>query len=175
MAKRPITTNPGDEEKEELTEAAKIDTGNKSGMIWIACKVPNGLLLRLFDMIDVPEMTPNGPRTIKIAQQRGEPVKINGSAVKFNTIPDHPIPGGYGLTQVRADFWEEWAEKNRDHDALKNGMLFAQVKPDAAADQARAQHKAGIRSGMEPLDPKKLPPIGLGMKIETATDDVKAA
>jgi hypothetical protein len=103
----------------------------------------------------------------KHAVKKGEPIKLAGSVLHFGRIPEYPMPGGYSLTQVPVDFWEEWCRQNADADVLANKIIFACDTPDKAADQAREQHRAKIKSGFEPIDPKKPPAVG-AIKVTTA-------
>lgn len=122
--------------------------------VTVACKLPNGLLLRVFDM--VPGFEPvlgGGTREIKVARQKGEPVKINGNAVPFGMPPAYTIIGGYALTpNVDAAFWAEWLKHNADSDVVKSGLIHAHATPDAVQKESRNREK--VKSGLEPLDPE---------------------
>ena len=122
----------------------------------VACKLPNGLLLRVFDWAEHDEPVMGGGfRTVKRASPIGEPVKIHGPATRFGEAPKTAISGGYALTpNVDADFFARWLEQNADHhDAVKNHLIFASDKRQVAHDEAR--EKKDILSGLEPLIPGK--------------------
>lgn len=123
--------------------------------VTVACKLPHGLILRYFDMVENSEpVMGGGMRTYHIAKQRGEPVVIKGYATKWGEHPSIQISGGYALTKgVDADFFEAWLAQNQDHDAVKSGLIFAADRVDYAADKAK--ERAGIRNGLEPIDPSK--------------------
>lgn len=136
----------------------------------VACKLPNGLILRLFHEVDETEATPQGNRTVKVHRQRQDvvPVRLNGSATPYAKFPDYPVHHGYALTVVDAGFWHEWCRQNHDAEVLRNKLVFAHEKPEQAQGQAQEQHKDKVRSGLEPIDPKNPPAVGLGMRVTQA-------
>lgn len=129
----------------------------EGGTVTVACKLPHGLFLRNFTMIERDEpVMGGGTKVAKVAQEKGDRIRINGVAVPFGAIPNYPIVGGYALTQnVDADFWNEWLRANRDSDVVKNKLIFAHATPAQAHDQSTEQQK--VRSGLEPIDPNNLP------------------
>jgi hypothetical protein len=140
--------------------------------VTVACKLPAGLILELWDMQDVPEGSPTGTRTIKKAVKKTmtgceSSYKLNGSALPFGMVPDFPLPGGYALTTIPAAFWEEWCRQNADADVLLSRNVFAHASQDDTAAQAREQARNKVKSGFEPIDPKNPPKVG--MKITPAT------
>lgn len=124
-----------------------------SGTVTVACKIPNGLILRLFEMVDTTEVMPNGHRTIKKAQPKGSPVQIAGYSHEFMQAPRSALAsGGYALTHgVDADFWEEWLNQNRDADYVRNGLIFAQEK--TADVRAQAKEHRDVADNQGPLVP----------------------
>lgn len=126
-------------------------------LVTVACKMPNGLLLRLFrwEEFDEPVMG-GGSKTVRRAIETGERITLNGYAVPFGEIPEQQIAGGYGITHnVPADFWAEWLKQNGESDLVKNNIVFAHAKSADTVSQAREYKKQ--RSGLEPIDPNKLP------------------
>jgi hypothetical protein len=138
----------------------------------IACKLPNGLLLQLVEMVDCREnVMGGGTRTVQMARRIGPQVKINGPAWPVGGIerPPFVIAGGYALTpNVDKSFWDAWLSQNGDSDLVKNRMLLAHVKPDSA--KGLAKDFKDTCSGFEPLDkdnpksdqrwPKKMGGVG---------------
>lgn len=128
------------------------------GTVTVACKLPNGLLLRLFrwEEHDEPVMG-GGTKVVKRAIEiEGSRINLNGYAVPFGQIPDQQILSGYGITpNVPADFWEEWLKQNKDSDLVRNHIVFANPKTADTAAMAR-EHK-GQKSGLEPVNTKRLP------------------
>jgi hypothetical protein len=124
----------------------------------IGCKVPMGLVLRLFDMVPSMEQAPGGARPIKKAQPRPQTVTLRGPGHLWKNpqLPRDEVeflqPAGYALTHgVPLDFWREWYEQNKHDYLVENGLVFA-AKDES---DARAQSKDGreYKSGLEPIDP----------------------
>lgn len=133
--------------------------------VTVGCKLPNGLLLRLFNMVptDVPVMG-GGTKTVLQADPVGEPVKINGYAVPFGMRPRFGIISDIALTKgVPADFWHEWLKQNQKLDVVVKGLIFAHGDTDRVEDAAE-ERGPELKCGLEPLDPEHLP----NKKIETA-------
>lgn len=133
--------------------------------VTVACKLPNGLLLRLFKMedVDTPVMG-GGVKTIKEAQPIGEPVKINGYAVPYGKRPRFSIISDMALTKdVPAAFWHEWLKQNQKLDVVVKGLIFAHGDTDRV-EHAAAERGEELFCGLEPLDPENLPT----KRIETA-------
>lgn len=128
-----------------------------AGTVTIACKMPNGLILRLFKMVEGTELVlGGGTRKIRKAVDTGQQVTINGAASRIDRAPKHQIVGGYGLTHgVDADFWAAWRSQNDDSDLVRNHIIFAHGAVEDAI--AEATEKAEVRSGLEPLDRLKMP------------------
>lgn len=118
--------------------------------IVICCKLPNGLQLEIGKPFE------DGYRTFT----------LNGPA-KGKSLVDGT---GYALTTIPKDFWDEWlAYSPRDpqtgkviakepHKALpfiRNKLVFAHQERDYV--EAHAVEYAGARTGLEALDPAKLP------------------
>lgn len=122
----------------------------ETGTVTIACKLPNGLIMRLFEMQDTEELVMGGGvRSVKKAFLADHPpVKLNGCAAPFGS----PIllVGGYALTRnVDVQFYAEWLRQNWDSDLIKNRIIFAQEKEDSLVGQATEQEE--ILSGLQPL------------------------
>lgn len=141
-----------------------------SNTVTVACKVSNGLLLRLFRMVeDVELVLGGGTRKVKRAEQVGDVVKIHGpGAALFGKNPSYSIVAGYALTpNVDAEFFAEWLKQNKDHDAVKANLIFAYDKP-ADVEACAKEHEAQ-RSGLEPIDPDN--PKKAVMGIERGTKE----
>jgi hypothetical protein len=137
----------------------------KRNVVTVACKVPNGLLLRAFKMVPAREQTPTGYRDIEKAEQVGNPVKINGPAVPFGQAPDYPIVGGYALTpNVGKEFFEEWLHQNEDHAAVRAKLIFAHGNLTVVSDRAKEQKD--VLSGLEPLNPDRTTRNGKSVPID---------
>lgn len=128
--------------------------------VTVACKLPNGLLLRVFQKVQDTELVMGGgARTIERYEQVGDTVKINGVAVAFGKMPTCEMAGGYALTHgVDTEFWSVWFEQNKSSMLVKNKIIFGFESPERAKRHAEANLK--VKSGLEPLDPFN-PPQGL--------------
>lgn len=123
-----------------------------SGQVTVACKIPNGLILQLSQLVDTAEVTPQGYRTIKKAQPIGPQVHIAGYSAPFMAAARAPIVCGYALTRgVDADFWEAWLNQNHDADCVRNGLIFAHEK--TADTRAQAKEQRAVTDNQGPLVP----------------------
>lgn len=128
----------------------------ESGIVTVACKLPHGLIMRIYEMEDASEQVMGGgARTFKRARQVGDEVKLNGYAVPFGQAPEHPVVAGFALTHnVDAGFFKAWMAANKDHAAVKNGLIFGYAQLDSVTSQAK--ERGALRSGLEPLNPNKV-------------------
>jgi len=140
--------------------------------VTVACKLPGGLILRVYDMEDYPEPVMGGG--VKLAQRAvkvDDEYRLNGAAVDLRRVlrgngPAHHIVGGYALTPgIPKDFWDRWLNDNRNSDLVRNGLIFAQRNDMSAMSQA--QEQAELPSGLEPIDPDK--PQRIDRRIQRAT------
>jgi hypothetical protein len=121
--------------------------------VWVACKLPNGLLAETAD-ITFEDIAGNKVATKRNVRQ----VVFRGSAQQRilenagQTLGEAPLViGGYGLTEVPADFWERWIEENTEYAPVKAGLIFAASKVQNV--RAEAKEKARLRSGQEAIAP----------------------
>jgi hypothetical protein len=140
----------------------------------VACKVPNGIIMRIYEMIEAIEPSPMGGRTIKQARQVGKDIRIKGATTPTpNTMQFNQLMHGYGITQgVPKDVWEKWLEQHKDADIVINKLIFAYEDSNQTFNRASKQRKEGVRSGLEPLDPFNLPK-GISMRnmnVDTADE-----
>jgi hypothetical protein len=128
-----------------------------AGTVTVACKLPAGLVLRVFDMVETQEpVMGGGYRAVKVARERPHRITLKGWSHAQNMAPNAPIIGGFALTpNVDKDFWDAWLTQNQELDAVRNGLIFAHEKPVNA--EAEAKDKKTVKSGLERLDPAKLP------------------
>lgn len=107
-------------------------TTTKAGSpVAIGCKLPNGLTLQFRKRPGTPEYKLNGANASRVI-------------------------GGYGITTIPSDFWEEWKKAHVGFPPLANGLIFEQSSVAKAEDEAK--EKSAIRSGLEPIDPKNPAP-----------------
>lgn len=142
----------------EQGQATKVSAPvNVGETVTVACKQPNGIILRLFQMVDMAEpVMGGGTRMVKQAQPIGKSYVIRGPAIPFGKIPEFQIVGGYALTEgIPGDFWDTWCEQNKDSDLLLKRMMFAHERTTTVVGLAKDQK--GLTSGLEPLNPDKDP------------------
>jgi hypothetical protein len=160
MVERAKSANPAKAKVlERLRDTPKVDktpAPQYTGTVTVACKLPNGLILRLFKMHDIREQTPTGVRISQQARQEGQSYTVRGPRIPFGQLPNFMIIGDYALTpNIPRDFWEEWSRQNEELDCVKNKLIYAHEKQDHVADWAKDH--AGTISGLEPIDPEKPP------------------
>lgn len=147
------------------------------GKVTVGCKLPNGLILRLFQMVDrVENVAGGGTRTFKISEQIGEPVVIKGNKLPFGEVPEYQIVGNYALTAgVDAEFFRMWMDQNAGHEAVKNGLIFAASNQADAIDISKDNRDR--RSGLEAVVPAEHGVKGKAGPVKgvTTSDITKAA
>ncbi len=122
----------------------------------IGCKVPNGIILREFKMVERTIRIHGMVSTEEMSQETGNRFTVRGPALAFGQIPNIPIVGGFALTPgVPADLARTWFQQNSDSDIVRNNLIFFEDSVERA--QARARELSSVRSGLEPLDPKNMP------------------
>jgi len=124
----------------------------------VACKVPNGLILRVgaFETITVPVLG-GGLRDEKIWRATADQIKINGPKRAMESgDPDSPVADGYALTfGVNADLMAKWMADNADSDIVRNHLIVVNTK----REDLKAMTKEGrtARTGLEPMAQGKDP------------------
>ena len=137
------------------TEPSKPATGTAT--VTVACKVPNGMILQLSEMVESFEnLFGGGQRRIEVSVPVGPRVVVRGSAIdKAKLISgeiDYMRAGGYALTPgVPKDFWDAWVEQHKYADYVVNKQIMAYGSEQGALSMARDH--AAVRSGFEPIDP----------------------
>jgi hypothetical protein len=129
-----------------------------AGTVTVYCKLPHGLILRVFDFEERTEYTGSGggTRTVKVARELPKLAILNGWSHPQNQAPGCLIVNGFAVTpDVDKDLWDLWLQQNATADVVKNGLIFAHEK--AGNGTAESKEKASVRSGLERLDPKALP------------------
>jgi hypothetical protein len=161
--------------------APQPKVGRGATHVTVACKLPAGLVLRLYNMVPSEEpVLGGGVRKTTIAEYdaaAGE-YRLKGYAAPHGERPDARIIGGmtgFALTPgIARDFGERWLKANADLPAVKNGLIFASDKEDHVVGLSKDQK--GLSNGLEPIDPKNPPRVSRTFKVEKFTkDDEKAA
>lgn len=135
------------------------DLPNSGDTVTVALKHPHGLILRLHEMVEENESTPLGFRSVKVARYTGKQVVIRGYSDPSSKVPPAATAGAFAFTRnVPRDFWEAWVKQNAEHPYVKEGLIFA-TSSGKAEDQAAEREE--LKSGLEPLNPEKLPLAGV--------------
>lgn len=119
----------------------------------IACKMPHGLKIEVgFRILNNGVVYGENYKTATLKGWNDNNPKNLLMAAPSLLNPDPGITRG-----VSKDLWEAWLkEGGKNHPAVKNHLIYV-LLPDAdsAADQMDAAKS--LKSGLEPLDPTKLP------------------
>lgn len=139
--------------------------------VTVASKFPMDFVLKLYDFVRRYEpVMGGGQREYKIAQIRrgAKEFIVQGNSWPQNKGPHQQINCGYAITSgIPRAFWDEWLTQNKEADYVVNGMIFAHA--ETASTMAEAREKEAEKSGLERLDPDKLP------KGLQRSDDMKRA
>ncbi len=158
--------------KPDQETALIAETGSVTGeTVTVACKLPHGLDLRLFEMVPTPEpIMGGGSRIVDQARPMPKIVKLNGFANPVNAAPKSLTYGGYGMTyNVDKEFFERWLEQNADSDIVQKELIFALESHEDAHEMAHDQKD--VVSGLEAVDPTKVIRIGMfGVSAATPSE-----
>jgi hypothetical protein len=140
------------EMQSQAVQGAARAPSSAGDKVTVLCKLPHGLRIRNFKMVDRTEQGIGGiSKDVKIAEVVGEHILINGNACEIDKRPRCVIlEGGYAVTTgVDRDSWEAWLRDNRDAAYVRNGLVKAVDSMDAA-EGFDADNEAA-RSGLEPF------------------------
>lgn len=138
-----------------------MSTDTTAATVTVACKIPNGLILRIGSMetTRVPVLG-GGMRDEKKWRWNGAEVQIAGPKRRVESgDPDSPVADGYALTfGVNAEFMARWIAENKDSDIVTKGLILVHEKRDELKAQTFEHRDA--RTGLEPMaqsDDKRIP------------------
>ena len=136
--------------------------------VCVACNLPSGVILQLYDVEGVERVLPNGRVinenicTLRTDQQWALRGPVNRSALAA-TNRDDRLPEdyrmfegdapdtGYALTfGIPKDFWDEWCRINSENPLLKNGHVFA-AKNESDVKSIAKEHRE-FKSGFQGLN-----------------------
>lgn len=131
--------------------------------VTVACKLPSGLILRIFEEQVVWEPQRDGGSK-KITQFlpipdmqfviKGTWLASGGQAFHRQGIARELLPGGYALTSgCPKEIWDRWYEANKNGHLVRNGLIFAHKITSTARE--KATELSATKTGMEPVDPTK--------------------
>jgi hypothetical protein len=131
--------------------------GRNQEFVTVGCKLPHGVVLRAFRMADTQEpIQGGGAKTVLKAEQLPGEFVVAGNSFPQGVGPKVPMEGGFALTpNCPKELWDRWFAANKDSPMVKNGLIFAHGSEKNTVAEAR--EKEAVRSGLERLDPTKLP------------------
>ena len=122
--------------------------------VTVACKIPNGLVLRLFHPVKMTEpVLGGGVREFTMhVPVEGVSHTLVGPAAPFGERPKVPVVAGYAINaECPKEIVDEWFKQNKDSMLVKNNMVMAYPKRDSVVSAAK-EHRTQM-SGLEPLRP----------------------
>lgn len=123
--------------------------------VWVGCKLPRGLFLRLVSEVTIDRPTFGGgvkPVKMYMPDPKAGTVRLKGYAIPFGMVPNYPIIGDFGLTEVDRTWWETWKSQNKGFDMLEKGLIFEHG--EKASVEAYAEEHAKLLCGLEPMNPE---------------------
>jgi hypothetical protein len=105
--------------------------------VMIACKHPQGVVLNTDKYVLAREGDPSSP----LRKVHGRSFKLSGWAHEYNKPDPAAETGGYVLTPVPSDFWEEWLASHKDFPMLMDKTILPPAKVGSGLAQAR-DHEA---------------------------------
>ena len=125
--------------------AADVSQAKTRNRVTVGCKMSNGFTARVYDFT-------TNEHGQKVSMPISDPVTFAG-ANKAS------VKGGFGFTDVDADFWDAWLKQAKNHPAIKNGLIFAHDRRQDTIAHA-LDHKEA-KTGLEPIDPTKPQMMGI--------------
>jgi hypothetical protein len=152
-----------------MANATQASRANSTRLIHVACKLPWGITLEIFE--DTPlQATPGvSPLAFKPPATKAKVTLRGANSVRndftLRALSQEFYP--YGVTQVPADFWDQWIARNRDLAFVRNGFVFALDRERELV--AEAKQRESERTGLEPLKPlcEEDPRMGVSRNSET--------
>lgn len=136
-------------------------TKNNTSTVWVGCKLPRGLVIQCCEEVTIDRPTfGGGVKPTKMFMRTGEQIRLKGYAIPFGKIPNYPIIGDFGLTEVPRAFWERWFSQNKKFELLEksednpNGKGLIFVHGEKASVEDYALEHASLKCGLEPLNPE---------------------
>lgn len=107
-------------------------------VVAVGCKLPHGIHM---DMRQVGMPT--------------ERVTLKGTnSLQSGAIQRISMIGGFAVTEnVPKAFFEAWMANNKEHPAVKNGLIFHHKQVASVVDMGK-EREGDVRSGLDPIDPK---------------------
>lgn len=126
----PVNSNSGT----NSTANTPSNQSNSKATVTVCCKLVNGFLMEM------------GTR------ESDDYVSIGLKGISHMRI----VGAEWGITEgVDKAFWDAWREKHKKFKYIRGGFIFAQEDTKDAV--AQAKEMAGLKTGLERLNPKNLP------------------
>jgi hypothetical protein len=149
-----------------------------NGYVHVACRLPAGVTLRVYEFVDSTEQTPGGPRPVRVSRpilKDGKPWEytLKGYNPGFGHMPPNFIVvPKWATTRVPKEWWDLVCEQYKDSDMIRNKVIFAaSTEPDLAAMVKEAE-SGGAQSGLEPLNETNDARIARGRLPLTRADEM---
>ena len=113
--------------------------------VW--CNLAHGFVMELIEKSD---------HKLLPAQRSENIVQIAG-ANSLRVKGTNPLALPFASTSVEEGLAREWFKRNKGLAFVKNGSAYIQ-ETTAGAGVGMAKDRAGLKTGMEPLDPDKIQP-----------------
>ena len=128
-------------------------------VVSVACKMPNGLILRGMQKVVEQELVQGGGvRDVERYVANGEQIVLGGTSAR----PGDPRPplltaSGYRVTpDVPKKIWDDWFEANRTSDLVRNRIVFAHSdRSEVEKAVSRFDHVGTGLEGIDPANPHK--------------------
>jgi len=122
-------------------------------VVSVACKMPNGLILRGMNRDIVQELVQGGGvRDVVQFTPSGEQIVLGGTSARVGD-PRPPLltASGYRVTpNVPKHLWDDWYAANKTSDLVKNRIVFASEKAEDV--QAFGRQHDTVVTGLEGID-----------------------
>ena len=139
-----------------MADTKQTSRANSTRMVWVGCKLSNGITLQLLDEPNV-QATPGVlmPLMLKPPHVKAQVTLRGANSVKSDfslrglSQPVYP----FGVTQVPADFWDAWLAQhdNKHLPFIERGLVFALSSEKETVAEGR-QRESEL-TGTEPLNP----------------------
>lgn len=157
--------------------AAPVGASRSGETVTVACKLPNGFVIRgMKKATRSIGVQGGGLRDEIYFKADGRRVTVFGTARAKGADFRTRVVGGYALTTgVPKDLFDEWLKTNEDSDMVRNGLVCAFKGVNDAASFGR--ENAEIKSGLEPLNPlgdkRQVRSMKIGLSDVTIADEQK--
>lgn len=150
-ADRDMHQNP-----EEVLREKVANPESSGAKITIACKIGIAYLdLQVFRQVSKMQDTQTGAREVREYVREPEIVRVRGTAYPRGTVPasypERPeMWNGYAITRgIDKEFWDLYAEQNRNSPFIKNGLLMADENENRL--RGRTLERRDTRSSIDPV------------------------